>query len=112
MSILDTIIVFAAVLSVISSIYSALITKGFLSIMRHKMGREVSLTWGTNFVSRTKELKYISLGSIIFAITFLVDIFNILGNQNALAIPLSLGTISYTIIGYAVYRWAKAIEHI
>ncbi|MEM3829304.1 MAG: hypothetical protein QXP36_08850 [Conexivisphaerales archaeon] len=109
----SAIFIVSVLLTAISLLYSIRISKGFLAILRHKMSREVSIAWGRNQADRIREFRYISIGTTFFALDFVVNAISYSTITYALSVvALVLGTISYTMIGYAVYRWAKAIEHI
>ncbi|MCW1292155.1 MAG: hypothetical protein QXV12_01850 [Candidatus Rehaiarchaeum fermentans] len=106
------ILIFSGFLSALSLFYSIGITKGFYALIKHKFRREISLTWGINLSRRMKEIKYVSIASIFFAIAFLIDITNLIRNVNNIGIPLILESITYIIAGYVVYEWANAIKSI
>ncbi|MCW1292156.1 MAG: hypothetical protein QXV12_01855 [Candidatus Rehaiarchaeum fermentans] len=112
MAFFEMFLVFSGILLIISGLYSFFITRGFYALIKHKFGREISLTWGINLNERIKEVYYVSVGTILFAVVFLVDILSISVGANFASIDLTLGTISYTIIGYVLTKWARSIEKI
>lgn len=103
-------IVHFLILAAIALIFSLYSIRAIFAIKRHNFDRSISLAWGINPDKRAREIFLLGVGTIFFALHFLLALLNTTNSSLPIAISiLFIGIIGYSIIGYFIYKAARVI---